>query len=63
MNPPHSHSEEEEIFVVLSGAGTVELWPNLRSGSEPERSHGHGDVALRRGATFAAGGHRPRPPV
>jgi uncharacterized cupin superfamily protein len=25
--PPHCHSAEEEIFVVLDGAGTLELWP------------------------------------
>jgi uncharacterized cupin superfamily protein len=25
--PPHCHSEEEEIFVVLDGDGTLELWP------------------------------------
>ena len=25
--PPHCHSAEEEIFVVLEGAGTLELWP------------------------------------
>ena len=26
--PPHCHSEEEEVFVVLEGAGTLELWPS-----------------------------------
>ena len=25
--PPHLHSADEEIFVVLAGAGTLELWP------------------------------------
>jgi uncharacterized cupin superfamily protein len=25
--PPHCHSAEEEIFVVLDGEGTLELWP------------------------------------
>jgi uncharacterized cupin superfamily protein len=25
--PPHTHSESEEVFVVLEGAGTLELWP------------------------------------
>jgi uncharacterized cupin superfamily protein len=25
--PPHCHSEDEEIFVVLAGGGTLELWP------------------------------------
>ncbi|HXY85743.1 MAG TPA: cupin domain-containing protein [Gaiellaceae bacterium] len=26
--PPHCHSEEEEIFVILEGRGTLELWPS-----------------------------------
>jgi len=25
--PPHCHSAEEELFVVLDGEGTLELWP------------------------------------
>ena len=25
---PHCHSEEEEIFVILEGAGTLHLWPS-----------------------------------
>ena len=25
--PPHCHSEEEEVFVILEGSGTLELWP------------------------------------
>jgi uncharacterized cupin superfamily protein len=28
---PHCHSAEEEIFIVLDGAGTLELWPSPRS--------------------------------
>jgi uncharacterized cupin superfamily protein len=24
---PHCHSEEEEVFVILAGDGTLELWP------------------------------------
>lgn len=36
VNPPHCHSAEEEIFVVLDGAGTLELWPNPRFGGEHE---------------------------
>jgi uncharacterized cupin superfamily protein len=35
-NPPHAHSAEEEIFVVLDGEGTVELWPHPRHGGEHE---------------------------
>jgi uncharacterized cupin superfamily protein len=26
--PPHCHSEEEEIFVILEGEATLELWPS-----------------------------------
>lgn len=44
--PPHCHSEEEEIFVVLAGDGTLELWPS------PQRAR-HGavreDVPVRQG--------------
>ena len=36
INPPHCHSAEEEIFVVLEGEGTLELWPHLRRGGEHE---------------------------
>ena len=25
--PPHCHSAEEELFFVLAGEGTLELWP------------------------------------
>ena len=38
--PPHCHSAEEELFVVLEGAGTLELTPSPRSaadGAEPSR--------------------------
>jgi uncharacterized cupin superfamily protein len=26
-SPPHVHSEEEEVFVILDGDATLELWP------------------------------------
>jgi uncharacterized cupin superfamily protein len=26
--PPHCHSEEEEVFVILEGDATLELWPS-----------------------------------
>jgi uncharacterized cupin superfamily protein len=26
--PPHCHSEEEEIFIMLEGSATLELWPS-----------------------------------
>jgi uncharacterized cupin superfamily protein len=50
--PPHCHSAEEEIFVVLDGDGVLELWP------APQASRLHGDVArethdIRRGSVIA----------
>ena len=30
--PPHCHSAEEEIFVVLEGGGTLQLWPTPQAG-------------------------------
>ncbi len=47
LNPPHAHSAEEEIFVVLGGTGTLELWPHLRFGGD------HEEHALRRGSAVA----------
>ena len=54
MTPPHSHSSEEEIFVVLDGEGELELWPSPRFGGERET------VPLRAGSTVARppGTHR-----
>ena len=31
-SPPHCHSEEEEVFVILEGSATLELWPRRRRG-------------------------------
>ena len=54
MNPPHSHSAEEEIFVVLEGSGVVELWPHPRAAAEPDRwPGGHEQHAVRAGTTVA----------
>jgi uncharacterized cupin superfamily protein len=36
--PPHSHSADEELFVILEGGGTLELWPSpVLSAELPER--------------------------
>jgi len=35
--PPHCHSAEEELFVVLDGEGTLELIPSRDRGDEPEQ--------------------------
>jgi len=47
MNPPHVHSSEEEIFVVLEGGGTLQLYPSPRDGGELE------EFALSAGDTIA----------
>lgn len=57
MNPPHAHSEEEEIFVVLEGSGEFELWPHPRSATEPERF-----VPTRTTVELSAGSVVARPP-
>jgi len=44
--PPHVHSAEEEIFVVLEGGGTLELTPP-GLGAEPEAQ------PVRRGSVVA----------
>ena len=61
LNPPHCHTAEEEIFVVLEGEGTLELWPHLRRGGEHEAHPvSRGSVIARpagtgRAHTFRAG--------
>jgi len=35
--PPHCHSADEEIFVVLEGSGTLELWPSPVQSEEREK--------------------------
>lgn len=52
--PPHCHSEEEELFVVLEGEGTLELWP---SPVAEARGTGREDVPVRAGHVVA------RPPA
>jgi uncharacterized cupin superfamily protein len=41
--PPHCHSLEEELFVVLDGEGTLELWaspdPENQQPTEPAETH------------------------
>jgi uncharacterized cupin superfamily protein len=45
--PPHVHSAEEEIFVVLDGDGTLELTPSMPPWAEPEVQ------AVRKGSVVA----------
>jgi len=47
MNPPHVHSAEEEIFVILEGSGSVHLYPSVRDGGEIE------EFPVRAGCTIA----------
>jgi len=60
--PPHCHSLEEELFVVLSGEGTLELVPTPQPGEEAAVSERHelgaGTVVARPAATRVA--HRFR---
>jgi uncharacterized cupin superfamily protein len=41
--PPHCHSAEEEVFVILEGEGTLELWgrpnPEQPLQTEPAETH------------------------
>jgi uncharacterized cupin superfamily protein len=49
-SPPHCHSEEEEVFVILEGDATLELWPSPvaeRRGVERE------DIPVRPGHVVA----------
>jgi uncharacterized cupin superfamily protein len=41
--PPHCHTADEEVFVVLDGEGTLELWgppvPGEPPATEPQETH------------------------
>jgi uncharacterized cupin superfamily protein len=52
--PPHCHSEEEELFVILDGDATLELWP---SPAAAEAGAVREDVPIRTGHVIA------RPPA
>jgi uncharacterized cupin superfamily protein len=54
--PPHCHSAEEEIFVVLEGDGTLELWPG------PQAARLHRAGAAREAHAVRAGSVISRPP-
>jgi len=47
---PHCHSEEEEVFVILEGTGTLELWPSPIAEARGEVRE---DVPLRAGHVIA----------
>ena len=48
--PPHAHSAEEEIFVVLAGEGTLELTPSPWVRDPPDHPEPH---SVRRGTVVA----------
>jgi uncharacterized cupin superfamily protein len=52
--PPHCHSEEEEIFVVLDGDGTLQLWPRGGGETPEEQPLRAGDVVSRPAGTGVA---------
>jgi uncharacterized cupin superfamily protein len=52
--PPHCHSAEEEVFVILEGDGILELWPSPRAA---DRGAERRDVRVRAGHVVA------RPPA
>jgi uncharacterized cupin superfamily protein len=47
---PHCHSEEEEVFVILDGTATLELWPSPRRETAGEKKE---ELALRPGHLVA----------
>jgi uncharacterized cupin superfamily protein len=56
--PPHAHSADEEIFIVLAGTGTLELTPTPPPGEKAAVSERHdlrpGSVVARPAATRVA---------
>ena len=38
---PHCHSEDEEVFVILEGDGTLELWPSPLGVAQRRGARGH----------------------
>ena len=59
---PHCHSEEEEIFVILEGEGTLHLWPSPSFAAGHGRRAG-GDPDPRRPRGRAAAGDARQPLV
>lgn len=45
---PHCHSAEEEVFVILDGTATLELWPSPRSDGDAKE-----EIPLRAGHVVA----------
>src|SRR3954447_23976001 len=49
-SPPHCHSEEEEVFVILDGECTLELWPSPVAAA---RGAAYDEISLRPGHVVA----------
>jgi len=59
--PPHCHTAEEEIFVVLEGDGTLELWPGRPVDGPEEHPVRQGSVVARPAGTGVAHAFRGGP--
>ena len=59
--PPHCHTAEEEIFVVLEGDGTLELWPGRPVDGPEEHPVRRGSVVARPAGTGVAHAFRGGP--
>jgi uncharacterized cupin superfamily protein len=65
--PPHCHSAEEEVFVILGGEGTLELWGPPKPGeplpTEPSERHpvARGHVVSRPAGTRISHSFRASP--
>jgi len=59
--PPHCHTAEEEIFVVLAGDGTLELWPGRPVDGPEEHPVRRGSVVARPAGTGVAHAFRGGP--
>ena len=63
--PPHCHSADEEVFVVLAGSGTLELWPSpVAAGHGAQREEvpvGTGHVVARQPSSGVAHAFRGGP--
>ena len=53
---PHCHSEEEEVFVILEGEGTLELWPSPLREARGVAPGGHCDPSRPRDRPAAGNG-------
>jgi uncharacterized cupin superfamily protein len=64
-SPPHCHSEEEEVFVILAGEGALQLWPapvrEARGATREDIPLGPGHMVVRPAGTGIAHSFRAGP--